>query len=373
MTFKKSAPTVSIAAVVLVLVLTAVATQRLFSGLIAQTEADRLGLMRSVATKTLADAEDKALADAEIYARLEGVRRAMKSGDREALYADVGDSFRVQKERFGVRQAAIAVPPATMFLRLHSPKDGIGEDLSAYRPMIVEANERRQPIKGVSISRSGASIVGVAPITDSEGAHLGTIEFGLDYGPIIDGIKSAYGLDAAIFFNEALLREISTHLAGDVLTEANRVGPYVRFYTTHTERMAALVSDRDLASTASQDYVREAFGVPYGVVLLPVKDHAGTTIGMFAVSGDFTSSRATASRMVVWQGFMVLVGSVLCAGVILVSVRGLLTRPAELLARRLEALAGGDRSQPFDSAGLPEELQQMGRAYEALREPGGEK
>jgi methyl-accepting chemotaxis protein len=375
MTFRRSAPAVIIATVALVLTGMAIASNRLFTSFTAQIEADRFDLMHAVITKVLADAQDKALADAELVARLDLVRTAVPAGDRETLVRELKASFDVQKERFGIRQAGFATPPATMLLRLHAPDEGIGEDISAFRPIIVEANRSHQPQKGASVSRSGPSIVGVAPISDPTGAHVGSIEFGVDYGPLLDGVKAAYDLDAAVYFEEKPLREVATHMPGDVLGEDRRVGGFVRFYDTNADRMKALVTDRDLGSGDERRYLRTAYGVPYGVVVLPITNYAGKQIGRVAIAGDFSSSRASATRMMVWQGLMVLLGTVLSAGVVTTAIRGLVLRPLAHLQTRFSALAAGDRTQVVDAEGLGlcDEMAALAATYETLRTtPRGE-
>jgi methyl-accepting chemotaxis protein len=373
MKFRRSAPAVSIAAVVLVLFGSAWATSRLFASLLEEIEADRFSLMEAVATKTIADAQEKAIGTAELVARLGSVRAGLEAGDRDGLLRELGDTFAFQKERFGLRKAEFATPPATMFLRLHNPAQGIGEDVSAFRPNLVRANTAHQPEMGASVSHSGPAIAGIAPVTASSGAHLGTVEFGLDYGPLLDGMKSTYGLDAALLFDDAMLREIATKLPAATLAESNRVGSYLRFYDTHAERMRGLVTDEDV-SGSSRRFVRDVQGVTYGVVVLPVTDYADQPIGLLAVAGDFSSSRSSATRMLVWQGLLVLLGSVVSAGVILVSIRGLVLRPLLLLQTRMEALAAGDRTQAVDAEalGLCEEMTTFAAAYEAVRKSGSD-
>lgn len=371
MKFRHSAPAVSITAVVLVLLGSAWATSRLFASLLEEIEADRFALMEAVATKTIADAQEKAIGTAELVARLGSVRSRFEAGDREGLLGELGDTFAFQKERFGLRKAEFATPPATMFLRLHNPTQGIGEDVSAFRPILVRANTARQPEKGASVSHSGPAIAGIAPVTSASGTHLGTVEFGLDYGPLLDGVKATYGLDAALLFDDALLREVATRLPAATLSESNRVGAYLRFYDTNADRMRGLLTDQEVTGGARR-FVGAVAGVPYGVVVLPVTDYAGQNIGLLAVAGDFSSSRSSATRMLVWQGLLVLLGSVVSAGVILVAIRGLVLRPLGLLQSRMEALAAGDRTQAVDAEalGLCEEMTQFAAAYEAVRNSG---
>ena len=49
-----------------------------------------------------------------------------------------------------------------------------------------------------------------------------------------------------MFIDEKLLRETAKSIKGDILNEQNRVGPYVKFYSTHPELLRTLVSDGDI-------------------------------------------------------------------------------------------------------------------------------
>jgi HAMP domain-containing protein len=233
--------------------------------------------------------------------------------------------------------------------------------------MNVECFKDHLSLKGVSISRSGAGIFGVAPVRDGAG-EIGVFEFGLDFAPLLDGLKAQYGFDVALYIEEQPLRATATNLPGDVFTDENRVGKYIRVHTTHLERMRQLVTDRDLSGGGEQKYVREAGGLPYGVLVIPVRNYAGKELGVIAIAGDFAGSRAASSETVAWQALITLFGIVVCVGAILVVLRGMVLRPLREVGEKLQALASGNHEAAIEGADeMCEELQELAAAHETLR------
>ncbi len=202
MTFRRSAPAVLIGSVAVVTVVMAVLSNRMFSGMAHSVESDQLDLMRSIIEFNLRGAENRALAGAEMLATLPTIRDTFAKRDRPRLLEECKEMFRALKERHGVDQAQFHVPPSTSFLRLQAP-DRHGDDLSKGRPMVVEVNRTQVPAKGLAIARTGPAIFGVVPVRDAEGKHIGSVELGLEFGPVLDNLKSAYGLELALFVEEA--------------------------------------------------------------------------------------------------------------------------------------------------------------------------
>ena len=77
--------------------------------------------------------------------------------------------YLIQRDRFGVVDAGFHTAPAISFLRLYAPEDGIGEDLSSFREMVVSANKDHESRKGIEIGRQGVSIRAIDLVKDTEG------------------------------------------------------------------------------------------------------------------------------------------------------------------------------------------------------------
>lgn len=359
MTSRRSAPTVLIAAVIVVIAALTFLSARLFNGLTESVETSQFDLMRSIFEQALRDNENKALARAELLAALPATREAVATQNRQLLLDTFGPMFAIQKERHGVDQAQFHLPPATSLLRLHAP-DLYGDDLSRFRPMVVAVNREQVSAKGLAIARSGPAIFGVAPVQSMAGAHVGSVEFGINFAPILVALKSAYGIEFSLFVEETSLRDFATAIDPAVFSEQNRVGRFIRLETTNGALMHGLATDADISAiNEPATYTRDTRGVPYGVLLVPLRDGAGQSLGVIAAARDFSGSRAAAGRSLVWQLCLAGFAIVILAGFILVVVRGLLLRPLDHVVARFVALTGGATSAPIEAKGIPAELEPL--------------
>lgn len=367
MRFQREAPKVLILAIVVVVVASAVLSNQLFSGLTTAVEQEQLQLMRSIMEFNMKGAEGRALARAEMLASLPFVRETLAAQDRDGLLAAMSAMFENQKERHSVDQMQFHLPPATSFLRVHSPTQ-FGDDLSKFRPMVVAVNRDKTSRKGLAIARSGPAVFGVSPVLDMAGNHIGSVEFGIDFGPMLDGLKAAYDLDLTLFIEEQPLRDFAKGVNPEILSERNRVGKYVKFHSTNWDLMRPLATEGDLAAGIDGQYVREAQGVPYGVILVPLRNAAGDPLGMIAMARDFSKTRSATRRSLVWQALLALFAIVVLTGVVLVVLRGLLLQPLRRLDAGFGALAAGKPGEPLgEDAEFCEELQTLVHHHDRLQ------
>ena len=346
-------------------------THRLAAGLTEEVEAGQFELMQSILESAISGAESKALARAEIIAALPTAKAGVAAQDRAKLLAEFGPMFKVQNEKYGVDQAQFHTPPAISLLRLNAP-DRFGDDLSKFRPMVATANRDHKTTKGLGIARSGPGIFGVAPITDDTGKHIGTFEFGLEYGALLDQTKASFGLELAAYFEEKPLKEFATGVDPAKLSDQNRVGRFIRWHATNTELLAPLAGDADISVVNEPvTYVRNAGGVPYGVLLYPMKNGAGDGIGVLVVARDFSASRGAAGRSLVWEIAYAVFAIVILSGMAIIVVRGGVLRPVTVLDARLEKLRAGERdtlSEPTDK--FPVEIERLAARIETLTRKG---
>jgi methyl-accepting chemotaxis protein len=347
MTFRRSGPATLILIAIIVVAGLTFLSDRLFSGLTSSAETGQFRLMQSILNNAIRDASLDALARADVIAALPVTRQAVAAKDRARLLAEFADMFTAQKERRGVEQAQFHVPPAQSLLRLHNPAE-FDDDLTRFRPMVVAVNREQTARNGLAIARNGPAIFGVAPIKDAEGKHVGSFEFGLEFAPLLDRLKAAYGLEFALFLDEKPLREFARGLDPAKLSDQNRVGRFIRFHTTNNGLMQSLATDSDISAVNEPArYTRDSQGLPYGVVLVPLRDGAGDPIGVIAVASDFSGSRTAAGRILVWQIYLAIFAIVVLIGAIMVVIRGLLLRPLDIVNARLTALAAGEPVEPL--------------------------
>ncbi|KQS87581.1 MULTISPECIES: cache domain-containing protein [unclassified Rhizobium] len=368
MRFRRSAPIAIIVAIVLVVAGAATISNRLFSGMTDAVEADQFRTMGAIVETAIREAENKALARAELLADLPTVQRLLGAGDRAGLEAELSRMFANQKARHGVDQVQFHTPPATSFLRLHDPAT-FGDDLTAFRPLVVAVNRERVPMKGAAVARSGPAIFGVSPVFDAAGKHIGSVELGIDYGPLMAALKTAYGIDLGLFIEEPVLKQYAQGVDPERMGEENRVGRFIRFEATNAQLIAQLAGAQDIAVVNEPvRYVREAQGLVRGVLLLPVNSASGTPLGVIAATMDFSASRAAVNRSLIWQVVITLVAILTLAGFVIVVLRGFLLRPLQVLGERFDAVSAGEPLTPIEGAEtFPSEMQPFVALYDKVR------
>lgn len=367
MKFRRDAPVTLISAAVVVLLLTAVISNRLFAGLTDAVEQSEFDSMEAILAYNLESANKKALARAEMIADLTPTRRLVAARDRAGLEAEYRAMFEVQRDKHGVDQMQFHVAPATSLLRLHAPAN-YDDDLSGFRPMVVSTNQDHVARAGMEIAFNGPAVFGVSPVRDVSGNHVGTFEVGIAFGSLVDNLKVAYGLEFALFLEEELLDKDG--VSPEVFGDQNRLAKYVKYHSTHWELLQELVAAGDLARLEEPvRYTREAFDVPYGVVLVPLRGSTGAPLGVMAIAKDFGASRAAAGQSVVWQALLALFGIVTLAGAVQVVVRGFLLRPLAVLSAGFEKI-GTDAEPsgpPVEVDTLCDELRGLATQHDRLQ------
>lgn len=367
LSFRRAAPLTLICTTIVVIVAFAFISNRLFSNLTSAVEQNQFDLMRTIVQASLKAAEDKAMARAEMIANIPVIRGIFAQRDREKLLAQTMSMFEIQKAKYGVDQIQFHLAPATSFLRLHSPTQH-SDDLSKFRPMVVAVNADKVARKGIVIARSGPAVFGVVPVYDTAGEHTGSLDVGMEFGPILDGLKSTYQMDLALFIAEEPLRKFATGLPGDVLVDQNRRGKFMKFHSTHWELMQKFCTEADVAKVSEASFTRQVQGVTYGVAVIPVLDTSGNALGLIFAAKDFSASRAASGRSFVWQCLLAFIAIVVLAVVIIVVIRGFVLRPMQVIGERFTALAEGDASRKIDQPEtLCREMQDLASTYERLR------
>jgi len=255
-----------------------------FAGqLISESINKRLAAETSQITAKIRDESARALSLARFVASLPNVVDAFAAGDRAQVQALVGSAFSPMKAD-GVEQFQFHTPPATSFLRVHSPAK-FGDDLSGFRNTVVEANRAAKPIMGLESGVAGVGIRGIAPLSHN-GKHVGSVEFGMTFGQdFAQQHLEQTGGRLAIFLKQK-----------DGLTQHATTFP--RNFTFSSEEILASLNNRQVVPRIIVDEVASALAIE------PLNDFAGNTIGVIAVAVDRTDLDA------IWSSAMKVFGTV---------------------------------------------------------------
>ncbi len=278
---------------------------------------------------------------------LPGMRADIAKGDRESLQRRLSETFKANQESTGITQMHAHTPDVRSFLRLNKPEQ-FGDDLSGFRPMLVEVNRTKERRRGLEGGVVGVAIRGVVPVFH-EGKHVGSFEAGffLDHR-FLRSIQQE-----GIHYNVFLPEKDGLKLAASTL-----------------ERPAAFLPGLGLERVKAEGGVRgktEVEGRPWDVLVMPLPDYQGTIIGMVEVARDDSEFAAAFDHSITLA--IVAALAVMAVTVVLaVTVGRRLTRPIAKLTGAMERLAEGRTDVDVSYDGRTAEIAAMSRALVIFRQ-----
>jgi methyl-accepting chemotaxis protein len=313
-----------------------------------QTLTESAEIQRSVdlfrSLKSAIDAQgDKAVALSSALAYMPDIQDAFAQRDRERLLALTQPIYHYMQEYRQVRQFQFLTAPAVSFLRVHMP-DKYGDDLSAIRATIVEANRTQQSVMGLELGVAGLGIRGVQPVIYNH-QSVGVVEFGMSFGqPFFDQFSDHYTIHAALHVKDkngfktfAGTIPQDTMLTLPEFTQALQGEPVIKRIKVH--------------------------GVPHIIYAHVIEDFSGQPAGVVELMLDRSTSVAayrSATIQLFGLGILSLAVGMLIAWVTAHSI----IKPIQLTTKRLKDMAHGegDLTQQLPVVG-DNELSQLAQAF----------
>jgi methyl-accepting chemotaxis protein len=286
-----------------------------------------------------------ALAVSAVLAALPPVVDAVIKGDRDGLQALLDGPSKAMKAQ-GIPFINITLPPAKLFLRVHDPKV-FGDDVSARRTTVVEANNTGKPIVGVEAGRDTLVVFSMTPMM-RDGKSLAVADVGAAFGKeFVDRAKKRFGVDLAVhwFDGTAFKRLSSTFGDGVVATQAELKSVFDG---------AAMHGDTDFN------------GHPAALYIGQIKNYAGQPVAVIEVIKDTTEYEAAATRA---QRDLLLGTTVILTGAVLLAFllgRGL-SRPLAAITAVMNRLSSGDIEVTIPGGDRKDELGTMAVAVDVFR------
>ncbi len=325
----------TIVAIITSLILTLFAC---FSGLqaIENTQQDQLKTTATIIQKAFEDEAQNAGAKAEIIANIPVVKQALRAKDRNQLLQALLPLATIQRERYGVTEVNFQLPPATSFLRVFTPKQGIGEDLSSFRETVVRANQRQELQVGLEVGRFTLSVRGVTPVADAQG-HIGSFGIATSLGYILEKVKKITGAELGVFVDNDLMLKVATSAKPP---EPDQVIGGLRIdSSTNWQKVRSLVSS-DLLRTVNDTKMifQKIDNVNYGITLLPLVDFKGKKIGVIVAGQSLQELVSYGNKLLINAAILGLLVIILLAGLGTIIFNGLLMRPIMALTNAINSL-----------------------------------
>ena len=145
---------------------------------IIKEERNRLESISTSINTKLDDLLEEGIIAVNLVAKNRAVQEAFAERDRKQLRDMFLNSYQEISEEMA--QFQFHLPDSTSFLRLHNPNK-YGDDLSAFRHTVNQANQNQELVSGIEEGKAGYGLRVVAPV-EYQGEHIGTVEFGSNLG-----------------------------------------------------------------------------------------------------------------------------------------------------------------------------------------------
>ncbi|HVJ52005.1 MAG TPA: methyl-accepting chemotaxis protein [Aliidongia sp.] len=281
-----------------------------------------------------------------ILANLRPVQEAMARDDRDALVKFLAP-VETALQAHDVPLVTFQRPPALVLVRMHQPS-AFGDDISARRPMIVEANKNKKELASPEVGRETVSMFSAVPVA-LDGVHEGTADIGIS-------------------LDNAFATRLKNRLKIDVAISAPGEGGFKSLANTLSG--ASLLTKDEQDSVMAGGKVRHAIeigGHPAALYAGPVVSYSGKPIAVLAIVMDtstYAASMASSRQVMIGATLAVLVAAILMA---LLVGRGL-SRPIRGLTGSMESLAAGNLEVEIAGRARRDELGLMAKAVQVFKD-----
>lgn len=219
---------------------------------------------------------------AESFARNAEIRDALAAEDRARLRALSEDTYQYLSRQANVQIFGYHDKELRYLLRMHRP-DQHGDDISAFRAMIVAANRLRRAQTGIEIGIAGIGIRGVA-LVQRGSEFFGTMEVGLDLRPLIELVKTATNSEIGVVAAASL-----TGVALD--PKLPSVGGFSVMASTDDQLFLNLLRSRGAQPQRDIEFGRRQIGErSYAFMSQPLVDFSGKLVGTVLMLKEETRS-----------------------------------------------------------------------------------
>jgi len=166
------------------------------SNILMNEEAEQGRIRMNFIQDEMADQIESARLNTQTLANNRELQRLFAERERDELLEVIEPAFNANQEE--IPRIHFHEEDSTSFLRVHNP-GSYGDDLSGFREIVNEVNERQVMLTGLEEGGSGYGFRVVVPIS-YEGEHVGSMESSSSFGQeFIDGIQESVGGEVFIY------------------------------------------------------------------------------------------------------------------------------------------------------------------------------
>lgn len=259
---------------------------------------------------------------------------------REELRGLLSDDLSGFKEISGkAMQLHFHLPPARSLVRLWRDKQtkrngewvDISDDLSAFRQTVLRVNADGKPLQGIEVGSGGFAIRGIAPVKDSQGRQLGSVETLESFEAVIEGAATGKDQSMVVYMNADNL-SVATALQDP---EKNPVvGERFVLVTPSADGKIEGLVTLDFLLQGQKRTAYSRFG-DVAMAAFPVSDYAGSQVGVLVYAFDASSWTAAIREAGIY--ILALVAMILVTAGLMSSfiLRRLVVRPLASVKARI--------------------------------------
>ncbi|MCB0747108.1 MAG: PAS domain-containing protein, partial [Ignavibacteriae bacterium] len=245
---------------------------------------------------------------------------------------------KLQKEH-DVVQLQFHTPPAKSFLRLHKPEK-FGDDLSSFRETVVSANLNKKIVSGIEVGRGGPGLRVVFPVAKN-GNHIGTVEFGLGIGNIINGINRALKIDYAI----GIKKEVFEKAKRFEDKQSDVTNSNVIFYEFSDASLKQMIAKKSLNSEIQKFESNDKNFASYS---FPITDYANNEVGFIVLYRDITKNVNAMYSSLLFSILIILGLSTMVSTALAWLMRTKVVKPIEVMSEAANLFSSGNKNVNFE-------------------------
>ncbi len=266
----------------------------------------------------------------------DNIRDSLYQNKRELAVNAVKDMSKKFKAdtKFQNIQVHLHTKEIKSFVRSWKPED-FGQDLSGFRHTIKEVHATKKAFAAIEVGDKGLSMRGIAPVLNSSGELVGTVEFIQAFMSVIKDAKN--DINSSTLF---LLKESHAANAKSIANNPK----YKNFLIAQDANTIDDALIKDIANIDIAALKGFYIGEKYFIISKPINDFKGDTIGYLVAGKELSqinaavnAAKQTAYLQVALMAFI----GVLMIGVIAFVTNVVVKKPIQKLEYMAEDLAGG--------------------------------
>ncbi len=227
--------------------------------------------------------------------------------------------------------------PGISFLRVWKPEK-YGDDLRSFRHMVVEVIKTGEPMAGIEAGRGGIAVRGVAPVKDSDGKILGSVEVFISINDLAKIEAQNAKKEVAIFRKE----DVKTFDdEGDI-----QFGRYRLIFATN-KKVFAPVFREDFIKKALQNIISEQHN-DHLFIASTIEDFSGKVTGIWITSLDLSSFNKAQKSLIIRNILLAALIIVLVTLLVSFQTKAFLTKPLGVCLSAVDEVAKGNLNVKVD-------------------------